>query len=71
MRDKKKVSLVRNVIHQSIGGLAYPASKKELIQYARAKTVDKEAIDLLGKLPPLDYRNEPHVLSTLREYISS
>lgn len=62
---------IETQIHQSISGIPYPCSKEDLIEYARSKSGSDGVVDLLNKLPPLDYQNEPHVLSTLKEYADS
>jgi hypothetical protein len=64
-------SSIETQIHQSISGIPYPSSKEEIIEYARSKSGNDGVIDLLNKLPPLEYLNEPHVLSTLKEYVDS
>jgi hypothetical protein len=68
MTHDKKSSTLKNNIHQSISGIPYPASKEELIEYASTHGTSGEVIDLLEKLPPIEFQNEPQVLSTLKEY---
>jgi hypothetical protein len=67
--EKNNTSSKTTIVHQSIAGIPYPATKEELITYAGARSDRDEIVDILNKLPPLEYRNEPHVLSTLREFL--
>jgi hypothetical protein len=71
MREDKKSSVIKTAVHQSISGILYPTSKEALIEYARAKGDGNDVVDLLEKLPPLEYLNEPHVLTTLNEYVNA
>lgn len=68
MSKGKKPNISKTHIHQAISGIPYPATKEELIEYARTKTENGGVVDLLEELPGMDYANEPQVLSTLREY---
>lgn len=70
MFEAEKPDLNENKVHQAISGIPYPASKEELISYASARSRNG-VIDLLQKLPELEYQNEPQVLSTLEEYMDA
>lgn len=68
MANKDKKLVTETQIHQAIGGIPYPTTKEELIKYARAKSANGGVMDVLESIPPAEYNNEPHVLTTIREY---
>lgn len=71
MTHEEKPEIPEANVHQSISGIPYPASREELIEYARARSDNGGVVDQLEKLPDIEYHNEPQVLSTLKEYSSS
>jgi hypothetical protein len=42
-------------VQKALGGLAYPASKPQLVERARARGADDAILDTLGRLPDGDY----------------
>jgi hypothetical protein len=68
MAEHSKSNLPENLVHQALSGLPYPATKQDLIEYARARSDNGGVVDILEKLPEMEYNNEPQVLSTLKEY---
>lgn len=71
MSKSKKSHVSDNQIHQAISGIPYPVSKADLIKYARGRSDNGGVVDMLKKLPEMDYRHEPQVLSTLKEYLDA
>lgn len=43
----------------------YPANKDRLLDAARRRRPDEEALKALRAIPPVDYRNEAEVLSSI------
>jgi hypothetical protein len=54
-------------IQKYLSGLEYPATKDEIIEFAKNGSADQEAIDMLDMLPQKDYRNSSDILSELEE----
>ena len=71
MKQEDKPILSETKVHQAIGGIPYPATKEELVEYARVRSDNGSVVNLLEKLPDIEYANEPQVLSTLKEYADS
>lgn len=42
-------------VQKFLGGVSYPATKQELVQYASDKGADEEIVNLLDTLPERDY----------------
>ncbi len=70
MTSEEKNSSNETQVHQAISGISYPATKDELIEYAKSRNSSDEIIDQLESLPSIEYINEPQVLTTIREYKS-
>lgn len=71
MKHEDKPIFSETKVHQAISGIPYPASKEDLVEYARARSENGGVVDLLSKLPEMEYSNEPQVLTTLKEYMDS
>jgi hypothetical protein len=62
MTDTKTISME---LEKSLNGIPYPASKQELINYAKAKSATKDVVGLLNSLPDRQYANMEDVASEL------
>lgn len=52
-------------IQKSLGGADYPATKQELINYAKNNRASKEVIDMLNGLPNRQFTNSADVASEM------
>lgn len=52
-------------VQKSLGGADYPATKQELISYAKNNKAPKEIIDALNGLPNRQFTNSADVASAL------
>jgi hypothetical protein len=58
-------------IHQAIGGMIFPATKKEIIEYARNRGAGDGIIDTLQNLPHQVYRSEAGIIGELSRHENS
>ena len=56
-----KTSVSAADVHRYLGGIDYPASKMEMIDYARDKGADDEVIEALNLLPEIEYEGPTDV----------
>ena len=54
-------------IHQVISGLPLPASKKDIVEYARNKGADTGVLDRLETLPDQEFNNTAEITDQLYE----
>jgi hypothetical protein len=52
-------------IHNSISGIPFPASNKDVLEYARNKGAPDRVIDLLKGIPEKKYKNEAEIINNL------
>ncbi len=61
----KKDSVTLPHLHQSISGIPFPASRKDVIEYSRNKGASTGIMYLIEKLPEETFRNESEIISIL------
>jgi hypothetical protein len=54
-------------VRRALIGATYPATRKRLIEAAKAAGASEEVLDLLSRLPTRRYRDRPAVLDALKE----
>ncbi len=61
----KKDSVTRPHLYQSLSGIPFPATRKDIIEYARNKGASGGIIYVLEKLPDRHFKSEADVLDSL------
>ena len=58
---------MNGALRSAISGIPYPASKSEIISYARSKATGNGVLDVLNEIPAQEYGSEEELLQAVTD----